>query len=250
LRGAHIGTMGWSYAFWENGFYPGNMAPKERLTYYATKFDTVETDSTFYRIPRVSTMMEWKEQTPSEFVFALKFPQAITHVKKLKDCQEETHIFIERVALLQEKLGPLLLQFPHAFTIDDIPLLQEFLQALPEEHRYVVEVRNEKLLNEEFYSILRSHNVALAWVEGPFIPQVNEMTSDFIYVRWEGDRRKINGTLGKVEADKTVQIKQWADRIQSFLDNKARVYGYFSKYYSGFPPSDVSELLKWLKTKK
>lgn len=242
--------MGWSYAFWKKGFYPENLASKGWLAYYAMKFDTVEVDYTFYRIPRKQTVTEWKEQTPSDFLFALKFPRIITHVKKLKNCQEENHIFLERVALLQEKLGPLLLQFPYAFNDEHIPLLLEFLEALPEEHRYVVEIRNKKLLNDEFYSILRNNNVALAWVDSPFMPQVDEVTSDFIYVRWEKDREKINGTFGNIEVDKTVQIRKWADRIQPLLDKQTKVYGYFSKYYSGFPPSDVNELLKQLKVKE
>jgi len=239
--------MGWSYAFWKERFYPGNLASDGWLAYYATKFDTVEIDSTFYRIPRKQTVMEWKEGTPSDFLFAMKFPRTITHVKMLRNCQEENHIFLERVSSLREKLGPLLLQFPYAFEIKHLPLLQEFLRALPDEHRYVVEIRNKKLLNDDFYSILRDNNVALAWVDSPFMPQVDEMTSYFIYVRWEGNRERVNGTLGKIEVDKTAQIKGWAGKIRPYLDRRTTVYGYFSKYYSGFPPSDVNELLKLLK---
>jgi len=246
LRSVHVGTMGWSYAFWKKGFYPTNSTPDEWLAYYATKFDTVEMDSTFYRIPRKQTVIEWKERTPSNFIFALKYPRIITHVKMLKNCQEENHIFLKRVTQLQEKLGPLLLQFPHAFKIEHVPLLQGFLEALPEDHRYVVEIRNKELLNDEFYSILRDNNAVLAWVDAPLMPQINEMTSDFIYVRLEGNRDQVNGTLGKVEVDKTVQIKEWADKIQPFMERQTKVFVYFSKFYSGFPPSDVFELNKQL----
>jgi uncharacterized protein YecE (DUF72 family) len=157
---------------------------------------------------------------------------------------EETSVFLERVALLQEKLGPLLLQFPRAFGNEHVPLLREFLKTLPKENRYVVEVRNKPLLNAAFYSLLGENAVALAWVEGPFIPLVAEVTSDFVYVRWEGDRRKVNGTLGKVEVDRTDDIKTWADKLGRFLDRKMEVFGYFSKYYSGHPPSDAGELLR------
>jgi uncharacterized protein YecE (DUF72 family) len=107
-----------------------------------------------------------------------------------------------------------------------------------------VEVRNKKLLNDGLYSALRDRNVVLAWVDNPFMPSVNEVTSDFIYLRWEGDRRKVNGILGKTEVDKTNQIKSWAGRIRQFLENQTEVFGYFSKYYSGNPPSDVREFLK------
>jgi uncharacterized protein YecE (DUF72 family) len=242
----YVGTMGWSYSFWKGNFYPETLASKEFLAYYATRFSTVEVDSTFYRIPRVQSVLDWKEQTPEGFLFSLKFPQVITHVKMLENCQEETSVFLERVELLKEKLGVLLLQFPYTFGIEHVSLLRDFLQKLPKRHRYVVEVRNRKLLNDGFYSVLRDNNVVLAWVESPFMPKVDEVTSDFIYVRWEGDRRRVNVTLGRIEVDRNVQIKLWADRIKPFLEKQTKVFGYFSKYYSGHSPSDVKELLSIL----
>jgi uncharacterized protein YecE (DUF72 family) len=239
----HVGTMGWSYGFWKGNFYPENLSSREFLGYYAKQFGTVEVDSTFYRIPRKQTVTDWKEQTPEGFVFSLKFPQVITHVKMLKDCQEETAVFLDRVSLLKEKLGVLLLQFPYAFKEEKVPLLRDFLQSLPKSHRYAVEVRNRKLLNDTLYSVLRDSNVVLAWVDSPFMPELTEVTSDFIYIRWEGDRRKVNGTLGKKEADKASKIKIWADKIKPFLGKQTEVFGYFSKYYSGYPPSDAKNLL-------
>ena len=101
----HVGTMGWSYDFWKGNFYPENLTSKEFLAYYAKQFGSVEVDSTFYRIPRAQTVTEWKQQTPEDFMFSLKFPQVITHVKMLKDCREETKVFLEHVGLLGKKLG-------------------------------------------------------------------------------------------------------------------------------------------------
>jgi uncharacterized protein YecE (DUF72 family) len=239
--------MGWSYDFWKGNLYPEKLASKEFLAYYAKQFNTVEVDSTFYRIPRTQSVIDWKEQTTEDFVFSFKFPQVITHVKMLKDCHEEVAVFLERVGLLQEKLGALLLQFPYAFGTEQARLLRDFLQTLPSKHRYVVEVRNRKLLNGDLYSVLRENNVVLAWVDSPFMPLIDEVTSDFIYVRWEGDRRRVKGTLGKIEVDRAEKIKQWADRIKPFLDKQTEVFGYFSKYYSGYPPSDVNEFLKLAK---
>ena len=239
----HVGTMGWSYGFWKGNFYPENLPSKEFLAYYAKRFKTVEVNSTFYRIPRRQSVLDWKEQTPKGFVFSLKFPQVITHVKMLENCQGETSVFLERVGLLKEKLGALLLQFPYAFGAEHVTLLRDFLQNLPKEHRYVVEVRNRKLLNDSFYSVLRDNNVVLAWVDSPFMPQISEVTSDFIYVRWEGDRRRVKGTLGRIEVDRAEKIKLWADRIKPFLERQTEVFGYFSKYYSGHSPSDAKALL-------
>jgi uncharacterized protein YecE (DUF72 family) len=110
----------------------------------------------------------------------------------------------------------------------------------------VVEVRNRKLLNDGFYAVLSDNNVALAWVDSPFMPEISEVTSDFVYVRWEGDRRRVNGTLGRVEVDRKAQIKAWADKLKPFLEGETEVFGYFSKYYSGFSPSDAKDLLTML----
>jgi len=239
----HVGTMGWSYGFWKSSFYPESLVSKEFLGYYAEQFGTVEVDSTFYRIPRKQSVLDWKEQTPEGFLFSLKFPQVITHIKMLANCQEETGVFLERVSLLKEKLGVLLLQFPYAFGTEHVTLLRDFLQTLPKKHRYAVEVRNRKLLNEGLYSVLSDSKVALAWVDSPFMPVISEVTSDFLYVRWEGDRRRVKGTLGRVEVDRKAQIKAWADKLKPFLEEEAEVFGYFSKYYSGFAPSDAEELL-------
>ena len=238
----HVGTIGWSYNFWKGNFYPNKTASKEFLAYYAKQFNTVEVDSTFYRIPNKQTVTNWKEQTPEGFLFSLKFPRVITHVKMLKDCQQETNTFLDRVALLKEKLGCLPLQFPPSFSVERLPDLEDFLHKLPKQHRYGVEVRNREWLNQEFYSLLRANNVALAWADSPLMTQNDEVTADFLYVRWEGDRKKVNGTLGKIEADRKEDLKVWANKIKLFLDAGTEVFGYFGKYYSGYPPSDIANL--------
>ena len=120
------------------------------------------------------------------------------------------------------------------------------MSALPKTHRYVVEFRNKKLLQEEFYSLLKENGTALALVEQPFMPPTEVMTSDFTYIRLEGDRRKVTGTLGKIEIDKTDSIKSWAEKIKKFSDLSTDVFVYFSKYYSGYPPADAEQLAKLL----
>ncbi len=242
----YLGTIGFSYDFWKDTFYPNKTASKNYLNYYSSKFNTVEIDSTFYRIPTEKTVTNWKQQTPPNFRFALKFPQIITHVKKLKDCHNETRIFLQRANLLEEKLGPLLLQFPPNFTAKRLPDLTDYLQRLPKPRRYVVEVRNKSWLNKDFYSALSAIGVALAWADGPLSLQNKEVTADFLYLRWEGNRKKVNGTLGKIEVDRKDDLKVWADKLGSFLDKQMIVYGYFGKYFSGFPPSDVGYLKSYL----
>jgi uncharacterized protein YecE (DUF72 family) len=239
--------MGWSYDFWMNDFYPKGTTAKEFLTEYSKHFDTVEVDSTFYGVPYESTILRWKAQTPANFLFSLKFPKAITHEKMLKNCEEDLKRFTERISLLQDKLGPSLLQFPYAFKPEHLPLLSDFLPTLPKKQRFVVEVRNKKLLDNNLFSLLRDNGVAFAIVDQPFIPRLHETTADFTYIRWEGDRRKVKGTLGKLEIDRKNNVIDWAEKIRGFLGNSIEVFGYFSKYYSGYPPSDAEQLLELLK---
>jgi uncharacterized protein YecE (DUF72 family) len=242
----HLGTIGWSYNFWRGNFYPSKATSRDFLAYYATKFETVEVDATFYRLPTQQAIINWKNQTHEKFIFSLKFPSLITHIKMLKNCERETSVFLERAQLLKEKLGPLLLQFPPSFGTEHLSDLTNFVHKLPKPQRYVVEVRDKGFLNEDFYSLLRANNVALAWVDTPNMPQINEVTSDFLYLRMEGDRSKVKGTLGKKEVDKGQDLRLWADKIEGFLGKDLEVFGYFGKYFSGFPPSDISSLLSLL----
>jgi uncharacterized protein YecE (DUF72 family) len=110
----------------------------------------------------------------------------------------------------------------------------------------VAEVRNKGWLNQEFYSILRANKVALAWAEGPLMAQISEVTADFLYVRREGDRKKVKGTLGKIEVERKDDLKVWMDKIKPFLEQKTPIFGYFGKYYSGYPPSDINLLSSFL----
>jgi uncharacterized protein YecE (DUF72 family) len=246
----HLGTIGWSYNFWKDTFYPKKTLSKDYLAYYSQQFNTVEVDSTFYRIPTQPTVINWKQRTPQNFLFSLKFPQLITHIRMLKDCQYETEVFLKTVSLLGEKLGALLLQFPKNFGAENLPDLEVYLQKLPKQHRYVVEVRNKSCLMPEFFSILRANRVALAWADSPLMFQIREVTADFLYVRWEGDRKKVNGTLGKIEAERGEDLKMEAAKIEPLVNKQVEVFGYFGKYYSGYPPSDIVNLQKYLNGKK
>lgn len=238
----HVGTMGWSYAFWVGDFYPTGLRPDAYLSEYSKHFNSVEIDNTFYRIPSANTVQTWKTQTPKGFLFSAKFPRVITHLKMLRNCEEETDRFVSTMFQLQDKLGPLLLQFPPTFKPEHLPDLRSFLSELPRDRRFAVEVRNKELLGDELYNLLREANAALVLADKPFVHSV-EVTADFVYIRWEGDRKKVAGTLGKVEADRTEDISKWAQIVRRFLDRRIEVFGYFSKYYSGYPPADVKKLL-------
>ena len=240
----HAGTMGWSYDFWIGNFYPEGS--QDLLTEYAKNFDTVEINNTFYRIPSRDIVRKWKEEVPDEFIFSAKFPRKITHIKMLQDCTEELLVFIEHLSLLENKLGPMLIQLPPVFKPEMSGILKDFLAGLPK-GRFAVEVRNKKWLDEKFYALLRDNKVALVLIDHPWMPQMNTITADFTYIRWVGDRKKVNGRLGKVEKDRSEDIKDWAVKIKGFLEDSIEVFGYFSKSYSGYPPGDVRMLLDQVK---
>ena len=244
MENLHLGTLGWSYNFWKGSFYPNKTSSKDFLALYSTQFDTVEVDSTFYRIPAEQAVTNWKQQTPDGFLFSLKFPHLITHIKVLKDTHRETEVFLKRISLLGEKLGALLLQFPPNASADHLPDLETYLEQLPKQHRYVVEVRNRSWLKEDFFSVLRKNMVALAWTDNPLMGQKNVATASYLYVRWEGDRKKIVGTLGKPEVDRTGDLRLEAEKLKPYLQQGTEVFGYFSKYYSGYPPNDIVTLQK------
>jgi len=239
--------MGWSYNFWVGNFYPKGTKSTEYLAEYSKHFNTVEINNTFYKVPSEHTLEKWREQTPHDFVFSSKFPQTITHRKMLKNCDRDVKFFIERMSVLENKLGPLLLQLPPTFGEEQIAVLRDFLPVLPKDHQYAVEVRNNQLLNSELFAVLRRSNVALTVGSSPFVQELNELTSRFVYVRWEGDRQKVKGTTGGKELDRADETKRWAQKIRNFLEETDEVFGYYSKYYSGDPTTDARQLIEFLK---
>jgi len=232
------------------------MQARESLTHYATKFRTVEVDSTFYGTPSASTVMAWNEKTPPDFVFAAKVPQAITHEKVLVDCDQEFDEFIDRMKLLGEKLGPLVLQFPY-FTKSEFKNANEFLPRLrfflKKIHdipvKFVVEIRNRTWLDERFTDVLREYNVALALTDTSFLPRPWEMknqfdmvTADFVYVRWLGDRKAIEAqttTWDKTIIDCSENLKNWAELFRQFMGRDLKIYAYANNHYQGNGPGTV-----------
>src|SRR5580693_719630 len=199
-----IGTSAFTAAGWPGTFYPEGLPEREYLTYYATRFDTVEIDSTFYRTPALTTVQGWYSKTPKGFLFAAKVPQRITHEKVLVDCEEEFSEFLKVMDALGEKLGPLLFQFGYfnkkAFlgVNDFLARLVPFLNKLPKGYRFALEIRNKNWLVPAFVDALRERQIALALIDQSWMPRpeqwfgrIDPITADFAYVRWLGDRKGI-----------------------------------------------------------
>jgi uncharacterized protein YecE (DUF72 family) len=235
--------MGWSYSFWVNKLYPKGTKPKAYLTEYAKHFNSVEIDATFYRIPSEDTVRSWAAQVPKGFRFAAKFPQAVSHAAGLEYDPEKLDIFLGRIAQLGDRLGPLLIQFPPYLKPDHVKL-RDLLDALPPGFLYAAEFRNKAWFTEDTYALLRDKRVAYALNNTPGHPEVN--TTGFTYIRWEGDRKAVNGEKGIIEADRVSETADWAKRIKRLSETGVEVYGYVSKYYSGYPVSDVEELKRLL----
>ncbi|MFZ3217258.1 MAG: DUF72 domain-containing protein [Candidatus Acidiferrales bacterium] len=254
----HIGTSAFTAAGWDSAFYPAGMKPAEYLSYYATKFDTVEVDSTFYRTPSAAVVRGWNQKTPKGFILAAKVPQVITHEKVLKDCDAELKQFLGTMELMGEKLGPLLLQFGYfnkgAFASgeDFLARLVPFLKKLPKEHTFAMEIRNKNWLNERFADLLREHGVALAlqdqlWMPLPAQMKFDYVTAPFSYVRLLGDRKGIEEKTkvwDKVIVDRTKELRSWVEVCEKTVRRGVSTYVYVNNHYAGHAPATVAQFLK------
>src|SRR5215216_6558072 len=188
--GLYLGACGWSYADWEGTVYPPGTTPAGRLAEYVKHFATVEIDSTFYGTPKRSTVERWREVAPEGFLFAAKFPQELTHERNLGNSRSEAEGFVCTMQLLEDRLGPLLLQLPPGFTVEGMEVLSAFLRELPEGPRYAVEVRHRSWVGSDLPKLLRERGAALTLVDYPRMPRLEEATTDFGYIRWLGNRRE------------------------------------------------------------
>lgn len=244
-------------------FYPARSKPQDFLPLYAERFDTVEIDSTFYRIPAASAVRQWRERTPEGFTFAAKVPQMITHEKMLVGVEEDLATFLKVMDLLGDKLGPLLLQFPYfnkrkfrglGFFLER---LESFLAQIPKGYQWVVEVRNRNWLGEKLFALLRKHVVALALVDHAWMPRPAEwfengdpVTANFIFVRWIGDRKGIEEQTkvwNRTLIDRTEELREWVKVLSKAGQGVDVMYAYANNHYGGYAP-DTVELFRrlWL----
>ena len=250
-----LGTSAFTAAGWEGSFYPAGLKPAEYLTYYATKFDTVEVDSTFYRAPSLSTVKGWYAKTPKGFLFAAKVPQSITHEKMLVDCKDELSNFLKTMDALGEKLGPLLFQFPYFNRTkfksggEFIARLRTFLKSLPKGYRFAVEVRNKSWMDARLAEALKERGVALTLVDHVWMPRPGELfekfdpiTADFTYIRWLGDRKGIEErtkTWDRVIVDRREEIRDWVEVCHRIVKRRIQIFAFANNHYAGYGPGTV-----------
>jgi uncharacterized protein YecE (DUF72 family) len=180
----HIGTSGWSYPTWKPAFFPEGLPAKRFLEFYSTQLNTVELNATFRRMPTASAIAGWVSATTPDFRFAAKAHQSITHFKRLKDAGDSLRFFLQSLEPMRQsgKLGPILVQVPPTLKADT-PLLEDFVQLLPQAYQFAFEFRHETWFADAVYDILKKKNVALCWAESEKIATPRVTTADFFYFR-------------------------------------------------------------------
>ena len=228
MRPVRIGCSGWNYAHWRERVYPKGLPPRRWLEHYATLFDTVEVNTTFYRLPRREAVAAWEVESPAGFLFAVKASRYLTHVKRLRDLDDGVARFYERIEPLtgSPKMGPVLWQLPPTFRRDE-ERLAGALRRLPA-GRHCFEFRHESWFVPQTYACLREHGAALVIGDHPKRPwQAHELTADWTFVRFHYGHRGRNGNYSERELD------EWAERIAGWR-GRADVYAYFNNDWEGY----------------
>ena len=238
MKPARIGCSGWNYADWRGTFYPAREPQRRWLELYAQRFDTVEVNSTFYRLPRRDAVAAWVGQTPRDFTFAVKASRYLTHIKRLTDLNQGVARFYERIEPLIEagRLGPVLWQLPPNFARDD-GRLREWLGALPD-GLHTVEFRHESWFCAPVMRALGERDVALTIGDHPERPfQTRHATASWRFVRFHYGHR---GRAGNYSA---TEIDEWAHRIAQWRRRHA-VWAYFNNDWHGFAPANATDLAR------
>ena len=238
MKPIRIGCSGWNYASWRGVLYPEGCPQRRWLERYAEGFETVEVNNTFYRLPTHDAVRGWVQQTPPDFVFAVKSSRYLTHMKRLTDMDRGVERLLERLEPLLEspKMGPMLWQLPETFRRDDDRLAFALDRLPPGRHAF--EFRHESWFCDEVLEALRAHGVALCIGDHPERPwQSHELTADFSFVRFHYGRRGRRGNYSETELD------EWARELRR-LARRAEVFAYFNNDWEGFAVRNALRLRK------
>ena len=239
MAGIHIGISGWRYAPWRGNFYPKGLTQKKELRFASRAVSSIEINGSFYSLQTPERYADWYADTPKGFVFSVKGPRYITHVRRLREVDGAlANFFASGIFRLKEKLGPILWQFPPSFKFDPA-LFEAFLRQLPHDTeaalaiardceprmegrsylsvdrkrrmRHAVEIRNASFVDPAFVELLRKYQVALVVADtaGKW-PHHEDLTSDFVYIRLHGAEELY--TSGYTDA----ALDEWRRRIESW----------------------------------
>jgi uncharacterized protein YecE (DUF72 family) len=220
-----IGTSGWVYKHWRGLFYPPEMRPAAWFDYYAGRFDTVEINNSFYRLPSEAAFAAWQAQAPPGFLYAVKASRYLTHLRKLKEPEEPLDRFFSRVAALGSTLGPVLYQLPPRWRLN-LPRFEHFLAALPTGYRHAIEFREPSWLCEAVFAQMERYGVALCIHDMPPVQIPLRVTAPFVYLRFHG----YPTYAGNYEQS---ALEEWATRIADWQRQGLDVYAYFNNDIGG-----------------
>jgi uncharacterized protein YecE (DUF72 family) len=229
------GTSGWVYPHWRGAFYPEELDEREWFAYYAERFDTVEINNTFYRLPPRSTFEGWRRKAPPGFLFSVKASRYLTHVKKLKDPEKGVERFYESLGGMGDLCAAVLFQLPPRWRANP-GRLEEFLDALPGGYRTVLEFRDRSWLDEKVYDVLGRHGAALCFADSPFYPAPRVKTADFSFYRMHGGHGN-----GKPRYDGD-ELKELALEVRGELAQGRDCFVYFNNDYRAYAVENALEL--------
>jgi uncharacterized protein YecE (DUF72 family) len=245
----HIGCSGWSYSAWKGPFYPLNLEDSDWLRFYSQVFDYIEIDSSFYRMPNQFMVKNWNKRTPDNFRFTAKFPKIITHEKYLVDVDEEVQTFLNNMKPLQKKTLALLIQLPPSMEImPGLEGLRQIIPLLDRRFRYAVEVRHHSCFQDLAYNFFANNNLCFVWSQLAGIRTPPIVTTDFLYIRFIGDRSIDEKDFGKIQKDRVLEMNKWAHRIKQVEKEKEKNYSKqlnlaivaANNHYAGFGPGTAN----------
>jgi len=241
VSGTHawVGCSGWEYKHWRGDFYPLDVPKTRWFEYYAARFDTVEINNTFYRLPEQSTFAAWAARAPSGFIFAIKASRFLTHMKKLKDPEEPLDRLFSRMRPLKNHLGPVLYQLPPGWKLDR-ERLEHFLQELPAGVRHVLEFRDPSWYADDVKTMLARHGVSLCLHDMRGSATGRERVGPIVYVRFHGTSGHYNGGYPDD------RLGAWAEWLNAQRAKGADVYAYFNNDVGGHASRDAVTLRRFL----
>ena len=240
---AHVGCSGWVYRHWKGLVYPQELPQRRWFEHYASLFDTVELNATFYRLPSPAAVERWAEQAPEGFLYANKLGSFGSHRMKLRDPSSWLERHLERLAGLGPSAGPTLVQLPPRWR-RDVGRLDEFLALVPQSQRWAVEVREPSWLHEDVFDVLRRHGAALC-IHDLLPDHPWERTTSWTYLRFHGPRATEHAYQGRYGEG---ALAPAAARLAAWLDEGCDVYAYFNNDDSGYAVSDALWLAERLRS--
>lgn len=240
-----VGCSSWTSEAWWGRVYPRDLPPGDRLAHYATLFDTVEVDASYYRDPGTYLVRRWAKATPPGFVFAMKFPRELLD-PKVKVDPEKVALFESHARELGPKLGPVLLQFPPWVRPGRAErFLADLLGRLDPSIRHAVELRDAGWFlgatREALLRDLADRRIALAWSYLTYVAVPPELTTDFVYLRFIGDHTTVpEDQHGTVRVDRRAETELWAGRVRAVLERIDNAFAFFNNHFAGFAPASVN----------